>query len=320
MGDLLRKLSLHTGLQEREVRRIMLVAPERYKRYTIPKRDGTPRQIAQPTQEVKAIQRALVDVLLVHLPIHPSATAYRSGKSLRDNAAPHAHNGPILKMDLKNFFPSIRVQDWHTYALRTSILDEEDTVLSGQLLFHRIPATRVLRLAIGAPSSPTLSNILMYDFDSAVTSSVERDHVVYTRYADDLTFSAQRTGFLTGVQSAVAGVVRSTRSPKLEINKDKTTYATKKYHRVVTGLTLSNDGRVTIGRDRKRTISSAMHHATLGELSAAEIDHLSGMLAFVNSVEPAFLEVLRAKYGDDAVDRVVHHTPSRKGPPQRWPR
>jgi len=307
MASLLKDLSERTGMQEAAVRRIMVSAPERYKRYSIPKRDGSPRQISQPAREVKAIQRAFISSVLETLPVHDAAMAYRPGRSILDNAQAHAvSNGPILKMDLRNFFPSIRVRDWHRYCAENTILDSsQDIILSGLLLFQRQPGTNVLRLAIGAPSSPAVSNILMFDFDAAVSDEVAKDRVVYTRYADDLTFSAPRTGYLTGVQSAVAKIIRRQRYPKLEINGDKTTYATKKYHRSVTGLTLANDGRVTLGRDRKRLIRSQMHRASLGLLSVDELQKLSGMLAFVHSAEPQFIETLSVAYGTEVVRKVI---------------
>lgn len=315
MGDLLNRLSRHTGFPERDLRRIMVSAPDRYKRYTIPKRDGTRRPIAQPSQEVKAVQRAMADVVLSELPIHHCATAYRPGVSLADNVRPHANSGPILKMDFKDFFPSMRVQDWISYCAATGCLDTEDAVLSGQLLFFRTPGSRVLRLAIGAPSSPMMSNILMYKFDEIVYNAVKRDKVIYTRYADDMTFSAPRTGYLNGVQKAVSGAVRTIAFPKLDIKKEKTVLATKKYRRVVTGLTISNDERVTVGRDRKRLVSATVHSATLGKLTRSELESLSGMLAFINSVEPGFIAALRTKYGSLAVDRILAVKPRRQGPP-----
>ena len=311
MSELLRELARRTGLPERNLRRIIATAPERYKHYTIPKRDGGHRAISQPSHELKAVQRAMSEAFLSELPIHPAATAYRLGASLRDNVLPHVHSGPILKMDLKNFFPSIRVQDWTSYCEERSIFEEEDVNLSGQLLFYRQPGTRALRLAIGAPSSPILSNILMFDFDAAVDEAVSRDKVIYTRYADDMTFSAPRTGHLTVVKRSVAQTIRRVRYPKLEINDEKTVYATKKYRRVVTGLTISNDERVTLGRDRKRLISSQVHHATLGKLSRSELESLSGMLAFANAVEPEFLGSLRRKYGVAEVNRIIAVKPTR---------
>lgn len=236
---------------------------------------------------------------LERLPIHPCATAYRKGLSLRDNALPHAGAGPILKMDLKEFFPSIRGRDWDSYCRAGGFFENgEDIYLSERLLFYRPNGVRLLRLSIGAPTSPIVSNILMYEFDNAVTKAVSGDSVIYTRYADDLTFSAPRTGHLTGVQRAVSRVIREMRYPKLGVNKAKTTYATKKFHREVTGLIISNDGRITVGRERKRILFAKVYSFLQGTLSDNETRRLAGMISYVRSVEPEFLEVLERKYGE----------------------
>jgi len=147
----------------------------------------------------------------------------------------------------------------------------------------------------------------MCDFDTRITEVVAKDRVVYTRYADDLTFSAPRTGFLNGVMKAVAGTLRALKYPKLEINAEKTTFITSKYRRTVTGLTITNDDRVTIGRENKRKLHSAVHHALLLRLSLEELQVLAGKLAYVNSVEPEFLLVLRRRYGRDIVAFIQRH-------------
>jgi hypothetical protein len=107
------------------------------------------------------------------------------------------------------------------------------------------------------------------------------------------------------VQSAVARIIREQAYPKLEINSDKTTYATQKYHRSVTGLTLANDGRVTLGRDRKRLIRAQVHRASLGLLSREDLVKLAGMLAFVHAVEPDYLNALVNVYGSQAVNAIL---------------
>jgi RNA-directed DNA polymerase len=298
MSKLIPILINATGLSERNVRMIIRNAPVRYKTYFIPKRNGNMRLISQPAREVKALQRALVTVILGRLPIHPSATAYRPGMSIRDNAATHAKNGPIMKFDFREFFPSILARDWRTYCETTSLFeDAEDILLSTNILFHRSKESTVLRLAIGAPSSPCLSNVLMFTFDTRISDLVSADHVTYTRYADDLTFSAKRTGYLTGVEKALRHVIHQTRSPSLTINESKTVLATKKYKRVVTGLVLTNDGTVSIGHVRKRAIRAAVHHASQGRLTEAGQAHLAGLFGFAQAVEPEFLGRLIDKYG-----------------------
>ncbi|TXM72834.1 RNA-directed DNA polymerase [Methylobacterium sp. WL69] len=305
MSALVAKLVLATGIDQSSVRRIMLSAPRRYKSYYIAKRNGGLRKISQPAREVKVLQRALIDLLLSDLPVHRTAMAYRVGTSIKDNANAHKTSGPIIKIDFTNFFPSIKRSDWADYCQKTGCLNDPTEIgLTSSLLFQYQKEHASQRLAIGAPSSPMLSNILMYEFDSEIESRLQGTRIVYTRYADDLTFSAPRTGYLHDVMKIVRETMRAIPYPRLKINPDKTTYVTTKYRRSVTGLTLSNDGRVTIGWRKKRELHAAVHNAKLDKLNAKGLQALAGYLAFVQSVEPSFLSVLRNKYGTEIIMKI----------------
>ncbi|KZS53033.1 retron St85 family RNA-directed DNA polymerase [Rhizobium anhuiense] len=309
MTELLRQLSTETGLAESAVRRIIANAPERYKVYHILKKNGGKRKIAQPARELKLLQRALVELLLSKLPVHPAATAYVKGRSIRDNAERHCHSGPVLKMDFKDFFPSITDRDWAAYCSQTGCLtDAEDIRLTSLLLFHRPVGGRVLRLAIGAPSSPIVSNLIMFPFDAMISEVVAVDHVIYSRYADDLTFSGPRTGHLTGVARSVKRALREIPFPTLKINAEKTTYVTMKYHRQITGLTLANDGRVTIGRDNKRALRAQLDHYSKGTMPKADVPRLAGRLAFVKSAEPSFFLNLLENHGWERIQEILRQS------------
>jgi hypothetical protein len=305
MSKILTYLSEETGLSEHLVHKIAMSAPRRYKVYSIPKRTGGERIIAQPAREVKVLQRALISGPLSELKIHPAVMSYRAGLSILDNAKRHAGDGAILKMDFKNFFPSITGFDWRRYCRETRFLvDEADIELTTALFFRRLGKSERLQLAIGAPSSPMLSNALMFEFDSQIQEIVLQDKVSYTRYADDLTFSAPRAGHLRDVIKNVKRVLKDLKYPKVGINDDKTVVATAKYRRNVTGLILANDGRVTIGRYRKRILSAMIYRFKNGQLAQAQQQYLAGYLAFVATVEPEFLVKLENRYGGEVIGRI----------------
>lgn len=295
-------------ISERELDKLIATAPERYKVYTIPKRTGGRREIAHPAFELKVVQRALVRQYLRHLPVHSCATAYKPGSSIRKNAEAHAHNRPIMKYDFKDFFPSITERSWLSYCEEHGVFDHDDAIITGRLLFRRPRNGTILRLSIGAPSSPVLSNILMNEFDREIFSRVSGHKITYTRYADDLTFSAERTWNLREVDKILRSVMNGITSPKLEINTSKTVLVTPKYHRQVTGLVLTLDGRVSLGRDRKRKLRAAVHHYCENKLTLAEQVALAGMLAFARDVEPEFYTRMQRVYGKDKIDALQKTT------------
>lgn len=316
MSRLMPALISATGLSELDIQLIVHNAPSRYKKFRVKKRNGDWRVIAQPAREVKALQRALADCCLKHLPVHDAAMAYVPKRSIAHNAEAHANSGPIKKYDFSDFFHSIRSHDWEKYCSEHRIFDSEiDYYISEQLIFQRDKGSRVLKLSIGAPTSPVVSNVLMFNFDTAMSESVAKDKVTYTRYADDLTFSAQRTGYLTAVDRQLRDVVRHIDWPKLTINEKKTVLATKKYRRVVTGIVLANDGGISVGRDRKREIRAGLHRASLRQLPVTELSKLCGILAFVKVVEPDFVKRMEERYGTEVIRYVkAHGSVSRRAP------
>ncbi|AOF96839.1 retron St85 family RNA-directed DNA polymerase [Sphingobium sp. RAC03] len=306
MSDLVNLFVAESGMAHDDVLRIIRSAPQRYKVFSIPKRSGGTREIAQPARELKVLQRVLVDSILCNLPVHSAATAYRKGRSILDNAIPHKGGLPILKLDFENFFPSIVADDWINYCNDHDIFDNNDRLMSAKILFRRAKGERILKLSIGAPSSPIVSNILMFEFDTLVTESANKRRLNYTRYADDMTFSGQRAGMLKDMVKEVASAARSVSYPRLNLNRSKTTFVTAATRRSVTGVVLSNDGEVGIGHQRKRIISAKVHYSTQGKLNIDQLRTLAGELAFINVVEPAFLSWLSAKYGEPAIEKIKH--------------
>lgn len=303
-SPLIEMLIRELRISEREVLHLIATAPERYKVYTIPKKRGGRREIAHPARELKVAQRAIIKAYLQHLPVHDAAMAYVKGRSIRDNAAFHAGNGPILKYDFVEFFPSITEFAWISYCERHAVMDKVDAVRSGRILFRRPKGGRILRLSIGAPSSPILSNILMYDFDEEVSRLVGNHQVRYTRYADDLTFSAKRTGYLNSVDGILRRIIAKSKSPKITINEDKTVLATAKMHRQVTGLVLTHDGNVSIGKKSKRIIRVCLDYYRNGKLDQEKILTLSGYMSHIWNVERNFYIRMQSHYGKDVLDRL----------------
>lgn len=314
MSDLLPRLSAGVLLPPRQLAVLVRTAPFRYKEFQIPKRKaGEFRTIAQPAREVKALQYWVLRDVLANFKVHNAAMAYRKGRSILHNAKPHAGSRFLLKMDFRDFFPSFKADDLRAFLKRQKTkISEEDVTALCQILFWMPKASVApeLCLSIGAPTSPALSNILMFDFDLHISTVAKANRVKYTRYADDLTFSAMHSESLSVVESAVHEWCAKVHSPKLAVHQGKTVRVSRAKSRRVTGLVLTNDRKVSLGRDVKRLVRAQVHHFLTGQMPVAERSSLRGMLHYVNSVEPAFLDRLRLFYGTDAIDSVMDFTVS----------
>jgi RNA-directed DNA polymerase len=284
-------------------------APYRYKVFEIDKKEsGKKRVIAQPAKELKPLQHWVMRNILSEFPIHHAATAYRKGRNISDNAYPHAAHKYLCKLDFKGFFPSIRSSDFVKFMSESPLgkrWAHEEIEYLARILFWRRRREGNLILSIGAPSSPLVSNILLFELDTKIASLCASHGVTYTRYADDLTFSADTSGTLSEIERAIPSICTSIGSPRLLLNRSKTVHASRKGKRQVTGLTLTNEGTVSLGRERKREISAAVHHFKLRRLTEEQIQKLGGLLAFAKSVEPTFLQKLAAKYGARTITSLI---------------
>lgn len=321
MGRILQEMSGDLLLRLEDLDYLIRSAPYRYKVYQIAKRQPEKmRTIAQPARAVKRLQYWVIVNILRSYPIHPAALAYRKGKSILNNAKAHAKKRYLLKLDFTDFFHSIKADDFRNFikAHDPREIDDSDLEYLIRILFWRKTRGGDLILSIGAPSSPMLSNILLYEFDQRVAEYCKPIGVAYTRYADDLTFSTNRKNMLGDVEKKIDEMCSKLPYPRLRLNREKRVHASKATLRRVTGLVLSNDGSVSLGQQRKRHIHAAVHHFKHGKLTTEETKRLAGMLAFVHSVEPKFLGSLARKYGKTVIERLLGvNQPPDKGPASR---
>lgn len=287
--------------------RFLSAAPNKYKIYAIPKRTSGKRIIAQPSKQLKIYQRSAIKHLELFFDIHPCAYAYRKGVGISDNAQYHQNSRYLLKMDFQNFFHSITDTFFFVISEKLQVdISEDERLLLTRLLFWR-PSKRSggkLVLSIGAPSSPFVSNCMLYLFDEALNAECKKQGVKYTRYADDLTFSTNVKGALFETPALVKRFLLSELEGYISVNEAKTVFASKAHNRHVTGVTLTNDDKLSLGRQRKRYISSLIYKYSIGQLHEEDFAHLQGLLAFAFDIEPDFIGRMRSKYTESVVNEL----------------
>jgi RNA-directed DNA polymerase len=281
---------------------IVRTASHRYKRYPIQKRTGGERIIYHPAKELKLLQYWLLKNVFPRLRVHDSAMAYRPRRNIREHAAQHSHQNYLLKIDFRDFFPSIgrrdvlRVLQEHADALDGLLESDEDREMVSRIV------CRDGQLTIGAPTSPILSNAVMFNFDTHWAARSRELGVVYSRYADDLYFSTVQQNVLGAAFAELREYLRQMQSPVLQINDRKTAFSSKKRRRLITGLVLTPTRNISLGRQRKRHMKSLVFQFVSGRLSARETESLRGLIAYAASVEPPFVAALKRKYGPRSLD------------------
>ena len=304
---LVQKLHQDLGLSEAQVMRLIVRSPHTYKVYTIPKKTGGNRTIAQPAKETKAIQNWLIENVFNTLPIHASATAYKKGASIKNNAIAHAENAYLSKFDFKDFFTSIKAKDLQMHFMQhiSNDYSSEDIAFISRVSCIHLKGASELCLSIGSPSSPLLSNSVMYDFDERINFWCESQNIVYTRYADDLTLSSNEPNTSKNIERELRSAIKDSSYPRLRVNNKKTIHLSKKNRRLVTGIFINNEGSISLGRDRKRLISALIHKFTIQQLDPNLYPKLQGLLGFALDVEPLFFNSMKNKYGAGVIDNIM---------------
>lgn len=308
--NLVRDCADDLALTVGELLSIARTAPKRYFVWQVDKRSGAgKRTICHPARELKAVQYYFLHRILFDLPVHPAATAYVSGSSIKKNATVHAESRVIMKLDFSDFFTSLKVSNWKQYAKQKfREWSDDELEFSCRILFWGIGTVRPICLAIGAPTSPLLSNALMYEVDVELAKYADANGLKYSRYADDITFSSKGWLDYELTLEAVKRSLLTAKNSSIRINEEKTVLVSNKFARRITGLNITPDNSVSLGRDRKRLISAMVHRVSNNMLPENEFPKLVGLLSFALDVEPSFVRRMEKKYSYDLICYIMRNS------------
>lgn len=237
-----------------------------YHNFSIPKKSGGTRSIAAPGPMLKKIQSRLAHKLnRMYANVHPPCVygfvrkqTINATYTIKGNATQHTGKGMVYNLDLKDFFHSITLKQ--VYELFQSDL------------FHLTEtAAKVLtllcceqqRLPMGAPTSPVVSNFICLQMDQALQSFCVFEDIMYTRYADDLTFSHPTTITPEQIHTIRETIARF----GFTINEKKVHAQHRNGKQWVTGLKVNE--QVNVDRKYIRNLRAIIHDIGLNKGKAA---------------------------------------------------
>lgn len=180
------------GVSWAKLRHLLYRMPKslRYRHFGIPKKSGGQRWISAPVQEIKELQQRLNDLLKLVYEPRLSTHGFAVDRNIVTNAQPHVGARFVFNIDLADFFPSIHLGRVRGLFLKKPFecKPAAATVLA-QLCCHDG------KLPQGAPTSPIISNLICGKMDVDLQRLARANACVYTRYADDITFSSNRGKF-----------------------------------------------------------------------------------------------------------------------------
>ncbi|NOD31277.1 retron Ec67 family RNA-directed DNA polymerase/endonuclease [Ruegeria atlantica] len=172
---------------------------KKYTRFTIPKRSGEPRVISAPCKPLKLLQRRLADYLYICEKEIEEAQPHRKrlshgfhkGRSIISNADLHRNRRYVLNVDIEDFFGTINFGRVRGFFIKDKnfLLNDKVATILAQIACH------ANALPQGSPCSPVISNLVGRIMDVRLAQLAKSCYCTYSRYADDLTFSTNKSGF-----------------------------------------------------------------------------------------------------------------------------
>ena len=271
--------------------------------FAIPKRGGGQRLIYAPKRRLKEIQRRLHVLLTARLPTSSVAHGFLPQRSVGTNAAPHVGKKFVLKLDLKDCFPSIHfgrvrglfISFGYGYPVATVLAvlmtecPRQPVEIDGSL-FHVPVGPRAC--VQGAPTSPSLCNAVLLRLDHRLQGLAKKFGFAYTRYADDLTFSGDDASCAKALHRLIKKIVAD---EGWRLNSDKTRLLRRAQRQRVAGVVVNHT--LGLSRQERRKLRAAIHQfAKSGDSSSAH--RLRGKVAYLrmlNAQQAAPLEAALQK-------------------------
>lgn len=253
-----------------------------YRSFKIPKKSHGFREISEPLPSLKEMQNWILHQILDNCKTSSYAKAYVKGRSIKENAKFHLNQQVLLTLDIENFFGSIKFQRILEFYLSLGYSKPVSVLLSNLCCLNG-------SLPQGAPTSASLSNLILLSFDKDVSSFCKDHDIHYTRYADDMTFSGNFSPSLI-----IKFVKEQLLTLHLHLNQEKIRVRKPHQCQEVTGIVVNN--KLQVPRNIRRKLRQDVYyiskyglasHLERKEISKANnIFHLMGIANFILFVNP----------------------------------
>ena len=302
-------LLAYLGLGAAELKKIWYFRGRMYQHFSIAKGPNKVRAISAPDNRLKFLQRQLADKLTeLYRPRKP-VHGFVAQRSVKTNAASHLRQRFVVNIDLIDFFPTITQKRVEGMLSSLGIADGVAEIIA-QICCNNG------HLPQGAPSSPVLSNMVCFRLDKRLMNIAKEARCIYTRYADDITFSSYQppTALFDAALPPAGRFPPDLLAPKLRevfqsngfaINPDKAHYADRHSRRIVTGIKVNQ--LLNVDRRYVRNIRAALYSIERFGIGDAEkkyrdqysgssslAAHLRGKISFLTHIKGQSDPVVRS--------------------------
>lgn len=233
-------------------------------------RNGKQRQIDNPIEPLKSLQRRIKQQILDTMPLPPGVVGGVKGRRLRDNLTPHVGKFQVSCLDIRNCFPSI--SNKRVYSIYTSFFGCSPTIAS---LLTRL-TTFWRCLPQGASTSTGLAILALLPLYEDLVRLLEPMGLRVTIWIDDITISGSEH------RQVIGEVVRRIQSHGFSVRNKKLLILFRHHRQWVTGATVNR--ALTIGQDRRRNYRADL--MKLDPRSRSDFQKGTSKILFVRSLAP----------------------------------
>jgi retron-type reverse transcriptase len=240
------------------------------------------------SQTLRLLQKNIATALSACTVFADCVQGFTAKRSIVSNAKRHLAAKVLVHADIKDFFDSIKLVQIEEAFQSLGC----NAVVSSTLA--RVCSLNGF-LPQGSNASPILANMVCRNLDTDLLALASATSSVYTRYADDITFSGDQV-------PSESAIRRSLNTHGFELRNGKCRTQKKGRAQYVTGLTVSDASYPRVPRRKKRQLRLELYYLQkfgiedhLAHTGSDEPQHwlesrIEGWIRFIHSVEPARAE------------------------------
>lgn len=285
-------LSLLLGLETADLYAMVYGTKKFYRNFRIKKRSGGSRQISAPYPSLLRVQRWIKENILDKFDLSVCATGYNRKGGIFENAKIHCGRDILVKIDLKDFFPSIDFDRIVHLFVGFGYPRNVSFFLARLCTLDAV-------LPQGAATSPQISNLICKRMDDYFFSYCRKKRLRYSRYSDDICISGKSIS-----NSDLRQAFEIIEGYGFTVNTDKFRVCGRGAKKVVTGIDITH-GTLRVPRPFRRQLSQdiyfvwtaglPMHLARERIFNPNYLDALQGRLNFWKMVEPTNAQMLKCE-------------------------
>lgn len=275
-------LSYLVGYNKNYLKKAAKYPKSYYRQFPVLKKDGTSRIVSEPLPSLKEIQTWILNEILSKNKVSRYAKAYIHKRGIKDHVKFHIGSPVVLTMDIKKFFDSIKFELVEELFLKMKYSSNISNLLAKLCCLKG-------SLPQGAPTSPYITNILLYDFDEAMSEYCKKEKIRYTRYADDLAFSGEFKRI-----DLIKYVKKELRKLGLMTNNKKTKVMKQNQQQIISGLIVNE--KIQVPKSNRNQLRNEMfyikkfgiesHMEKTGQTRQNYVKHLIGKMNYILSMNP----------------------------------